>query len=382
MRIIHVSDLHLGLQYHEFSLVLDQTHILQQIIEKISAHKADVLLISGDIYHKYAPSDDSFKLWSSFLEQLKDLKITTYIISGNHDAPGKLGVGAGYLEYGDVYLESEYDGTLKTYSLTKDDVEVHFTLLPFIRPSFIQNHHEDFKSRRYHDAIEYVLKDYDYSKKGKHILLAHQFVIDGTHQPELSDSEVLPQVGGIDAIHASALSKFDYVALGHIHKPQKIRNEFIRYSGSPMKYSKSEANDKKGYVLIDVGDDITVSKERFTPYRDTIVLKGTLKELIDQAPHPLSHHFVHVILTDEIRPTNPMAQLQAVYPYCVEIEFQGSQSQVQEEQVRAEEILKLKPNELVSQFYETMLGKSMNEKTQSIVDEVLNIVLEDQHETD
>lgn len=382
MKIIHVSDLHLGLMYHDFSLYEDQKHMLESIIQNISAHKADVLLISGDVYHKHAPSEESFKLWSYFLELLKPLDITTFIISGNHDASGRLGVGASYLEFGNIYLESEYEGHLVTHHIHHQDQDYYFTLLPFIRPSNVRNHHDDFKSTQYHDAMAYVLKDYDDSKPGHHILLAHQFVIDGQKTPELSDSEITPQVGGIDAIHAHLFDGFDYVALGHIHRPQHIRKNTVLYSGSPLKYSKSEANDTKGFVLLECDDSIHIQHVPITPLRDVKVIKGDLKSLIEAAPNPKSQDFIHAIITDATRPINPMEQLQEVYPNAVDIEFQNKTSRASQETLRAEQIIALQPQDLIQQFYTEMLEKELTDEAVELIESVLNQVGEQTNETD
>lgn len=382
MRIIHVSDLHLGLQYGDYSLVEDQTYILNQIIEKVSALKADVLIIAGDIYHKYTPATESFKIWSDFLEKLEPLQITTYITSGNHDSSDRLGVTSNYLKYGNIFLETEYQGALTTLELNVNDVKTYFTLLPFIRPSNVRNHHEDFKSNQYHDAMEYVLKDYDKKKDGHHILVAHQFVIHGEERPQLSDSEVQPQVGGIDAIHTSVFDAFDYVALGHIHKPQRMGPETIRYSGSPLKYSKTEANDTKGMVIIDVNETVTIGFEPLIPLRDVKVIEGELQSIIDNAPTPLSTDLVHINLTDAIRPIHAMDRLKTVYPNCVDIDFLGATQDHQKQTIRASKIIELKPRDLLAQFYQEMLEKEMTDETKNIVDDVINTVLEDQNETD
>lgn len=381
MRLIHISDLHLGLQYGEFSLYEDQAFILNQIIEKISALKADVLLISGDIYHKYAPAAESFKLWSKFLSDLEPLKIHTYIIAGNHDAADRLGVGAHYLKYGHIHLVSEYQGALETFLLEHQDVRVKFCLLPFVRPSSIKNKHDDFDSNRYNDAIEYVLKGYDYDKASKHVLLAHQFVIDGKHIPSLSDSEIPPQVGGLDAISVQLFNQFDYVALGHIHRPQRIGSETIRYSGSPLKYSKTESLDTKGLVVVDVGDDVTISIEPLEPMRDVRVMKGNLEDLINAGKDSTSQDFIHAVLTDKVRPINAMEKLQVIYPNCVDIEFESEIKSTTQESLRAEEIIQLKPFDLMSQFYQEFLEKPLDDEAQIITENVINQVLEGQDET-
>lgn len=382
MRLIHISDLHLGLQYGDFSLVEDQRFILQQIHQKLSALKADVLLIPGDVYHKFAPAPDSFKLWSEFLDSLESLDIKTFVTSGNHDSSERLGLASNYLKYGDIYLHAKYEGELSTYTIEQDGVIVHISLLPFVRPSNVRNYHDDFTSHKYNDAIEYILKDYDSSQEGHHVLLAHQFVIHGEEKPQLSDSEIQPQVGGIDAIHTSLFDGFDYVALGHIHKPQRMGRDTIRYSGSPLKYSKTESQDNKALVVIDIDDTITLSYEPLTPLRDVKVITGTLEEIIAAAPQPVSQDFIHVNLTDAIRPILAMDRLQKVYPNCVDIDFQSTQGTLSKQTQRASNIIELKPLELVDQFYHEVLEKEMSKDTQKIVETVMAQIQERTNETD
>ena len=372
MRLIHISDLHLGRRFNEISLIEDQAFILNQIIEQCIALKADALLISGDVYDKNSPSEQSFQLWNDFLERVAEIKLPTLVISGNHDSQERLGVTSKLIEDQGIIITSKYQGSINTVTLSHNDIDVQFALLPFIRPSDVRNYHDDFSGSTYNEAIERVLIDYDFAEGKKHVLLSHQFVIDGSKEIQLSDSEVGPMVGGIDAIHAHWFDCFDYVALGHIHKPQPIRTEFMRYSGSPLKYSISEAKDTKVLVIVDFNNDgIDLSYEAFKPLRDVRVLKGTLNELLEAAPKSGSLDLIHAILIDDEPLLEPMMKLQAVYPNCVSLELKP-QTQVQaRDTLRSQEIIQKKPIDLLSSFYEEMLAKEMSETSKKIVEEVI-----------
>ncbi len=381
MRLLHVSDLHLGRTFNEVSLVDDQRYLLQFIIKQIEALKADVLLISGDIYDKNSPSERSFELWSDFLEDLQTLNIQTFVISGNHDSAQRLSMAPSYLKAGGVHLVGKYRGEVETLVLEKQGKTFEFALIPFVRPAEVRNFHDDFKSQSYHEAMGRILRDYNYDKSDYHILLSHQFVIDGSKDTQLSDSEVGPMVGGIDAIHAHLFDKFDYVALGHIHKPQMIRKETIRYSGSPLKYSISEAHDQKQLVIIDIEDDIHISFEPITPLRDVRILKGNLQDLMDEGEKNPSQDLVHAILLDDEALYEPMNKLQSVYPNCVSLELKP-QTKVQNlAQLRSQEIITKDPLDLIESFYEEMLGKSLDESSKEIVQDVVKGIDEGDYET-
>ena len=373
MRLIHVSDLHLGRRLHEVSLIEDQAYILNQIVAQCSALQADVLLVSGDVYDKNSPSEQSFELWSDFMDKVSKLDMKTLVISGNHDSQERLGVGANLIKEQGIYIASKYQGYLETLIIEKDQLKVQFLLLPFVRPAEVRNHHEDLQANTYNDAIAHILKDFDYGQGHHNVLLSHQFVTDGSKPPLLSDSEVGPMVGGIDAINASLFDGFDYVALGHIHKPQAIRNETIRYSGSPLKYSISEAKDDKALVIIDLFEnDIKLTYEPLIPLRDVKVIKGKLEELISAAPIEKSQDLIYALITNNEALMDPMIKLQNVYPNAVGLELRPEKSNKEKQDLRSQEILQQNPMELVQDFYQSMLGKDMDEESEAILVNIIN----------
>lgn len=379
MKFFHLSDLHIGKQLHGFSLIEDQKYILGQILEMIRERQPDVLLIAGDIYDKSAPSAEAVAVFDEFLTGLSGLDNgpAVCIVSGNHDSQERLSFGSRLFASHKIYIAGSTP-TRENPEIEKVVLEdaygaVNVYLLPFFRPHFVREipGMEDVKT--YEETIERLigLADPDYSERN--VLLCHQFFTGSGKEPERSDSETV-NVGGQDNIDVSAVSKFDYVAAGHIHRPQNIGADHIRYCGSPLKYSVSEAGWEKSVTEVTLGEKGAVSIETIplSPLHDVRKIEGTLAVLTAsetlQAADP--EDYVSVVLTDEEDLFEPGQALVRAYPRLLEwrVENARTRYEMQDAVCREEKKSVL---ELFGDFYEQMRGVPMNEKQESVMREII-----------
>ena len=278
MKILHLSDLHIGKIIYEQSLLEDQEYMLKQIEKIIEKEKIEAVLISGDIYDRSIPPADAVDILNKFLNTLiKTLKVKVFIISGNHDSKERLNFGSQIFENDGLYIQTTYTGKIRKVELTE---KINIYMLPFIKPIEVKQYFENTKIETYNDAIKQIISKEKIDKNKINILMAHQFVTSGTINPETSESETI-NIGGIDNVDASNFSEFDYVALGHIHGPQKIGNEKIRYSGTMLKYSFSEVAHNKSAVIIEIKEgELDYKLKPLIPLRDMRKIQGPIEELI------------------------------------------------------------------------------------------------------
>lgn len=250
MKLFHLSDLHLGKRVYAFSMLQDQRYVLEQVCALAEKHQLDGILLSGDLYDKPIPPVEAVQLLDEFLTKMQQMGIAVYAISGNHDSAGRVDFGSRILQQQNLHICGAFDG--KLYHVSKEDAfgEIHFYLLPFLKPATVSAFREGGESLTYAEAVKWALETMDIDTTKRNVLLAHQFVTwKGT--AEESDSET-KTLGGVDEMDASLFFDFDYVALGHLHSPQRIGRDTIRYGGSPLKYSFSELRQKKGVTLVEI----------------------------------------------------------------------------------------------------------------------------------
>lgn len=379
MKFFHLSDLHIGKQLHGFSLIEDQVYILNQILGMVRERKPDAVLIAGDIYDKSVPSAEAVEVFDDFLTGLANLENgpAVCMVSGNHDSQERLAYGSRLFLEQRVYIAGNAPGKerpeIQKISFTDDEGEVTVHLLPFFRPSFVREipGFEDVKS--YEDAMRALisLSAPDYS--GRNVLLCHQFFTNGGREPERSDSETV-NVGGQDNIDVSLVADFDYVAAGHIHRPQNIGNEKLRYCGSPLKYSVSEAGWEKSVTEVTLGKKGEVSVERIPllPLHNVRKIQGTLEELT--SPAVLSQgdpeDYVSVVLTDEEDLYEPGQALARVYPRMLEWRAENSRTRHEMQEIFLKEEKK-SILEMFGDFYEQMCGTPLNEKQTDLMGEII-----------
>lgn len=368
MKCFHISDLHLGKRVYEFSMLEEQKELLGTILKKIEEEQPDVLLITGDVYDKPIPPVEAVRLLDWFLTELAEKKLPTYIIAGNHDSAQRLEFGKEMIGKNGIYIEGNLSAKIAHFTETDAFGEVHFWLLPFFKPAHVNGLLGESVSS-YQKAAKVLLEQMDLDDTQRNILLAHQFVI-WKGKAERSDSEML-SLGGVEEIDASLFFSFDYTALGHLHSPQRIGKDTVRYAGSPMPYSFSELRQKKGITVVELKEKGTVAID-FIPlqtkrkYRE---IKGPLQELIAVAKaEGGSEDYIRCILTNEEALLDPIGQLRQVYPNLMTLEFaERTHHPEQETLAEAED---LKPEELFSIFFEKQTEKELNETQKTVLQKI------------
>ena len=276
MKLIHLSDLHLGKRVYDYNLLEDQKYILNEILEVIDAEAPDAVLIAGDIYDKSVPSTEAVETLDEFLFQLSRRHLQVFLISGNHDSPERLAFASRLISDTGIHISPVYHGTVEPAVLSDEYGSVNIYLLPFIKPAHVRRFFPDKKIESYQDALCVVVEALPIDRSKRNILVTHQFITGAVH----SDSEEIT-VGGTDKIDAAVFEAFDYVALGHIHRPQNMGSGRIRYCGTPLKYSFYEANHEKSVTVINLEEkgDLSVRTVPLHPLRDMREIEGTYEEL-------------------------------------------------------------------------------------------------------
>ncbi len=369
MKILHLADLHLGKRICERSLLDDQRFLLNQVLQCIIQKQVDAVLIAGDVYDRPAPPPDAVTLLDGFLTALEDAGVPCLLIPGNHDSDERLAFGARLLGGAGVHLAPVFDGRLRTVTLADQYGPVQFTLLPFLRPAQVRRFFPDVPPGDYEAAIRAVLGTVDTADGGRHVLLAHQFVTAAGAAPARCDSEMAP-VGTLDNVDVSAFDGFDYVALGHIHGPQRVGRDTVRYAGSPLKFSFSEARHHKSAPLVTLGEkgDVRVELLPLTPMRDLREIRGRLDGLLDPASWAgtKTDDFMHITLTDDAV-MDAMNRVRAVYPNTLRLDFDNALTALSGAPVMAREAVRRDPFALFAEFYEQQNGEPMDEEMEPIV---------------
>lgn len=371
MKFLHLGDLHLGKSLGDFDLIRDQKYILDQILEIIKEQSVDGVLIAGDVYDKSVPSEAATNLLDYFLSSLARSGVKTFMISGNHDSDDRLNYGSGLFEANQIYISAKYDGTL--YRQTVEDAygKADIYLLPFVKAFQVKHFFPDAEISSYDDAVRVIIEHAGVDLSRRNILVAHQFVTGGSEDPKLGGSEGAgtQSVGLVEKIGYDCFDAFDYVALGHIHSPQRVGREEVRYAGSPLKYSLSEVNNEKSVPVITMGEkgDISLELIPLRPMRDMRHIKGPMKILLDQANITNPDDFIYVTLTDEDLVNDAMSIFQQVYPNTVKIDYDNSHTRAIE-QVDISGIAEKKSfSELIGDFYRLMYQCEMSEEERKYI---------------
>lgn len=382
MKLIHLSDLHLGKKVHEASMLEDQRYILQEILGIIDEEAPEAVLIAGDVYDKSVPSAEAVRLLDDFLVELSRRPLQTCLISGNHDSPERLSFGGRLMEKSGVHIAPVYDGTLTPLTLTDAYGPVDIYLLPFLKPAHVRRFFPEREITSYTDAMAAVLEAAEVDTDRRNVLVTHQFVTAGSEQPDRSDSEEL-SVGGTDNVEACVFDAFDYVALGHIHGPQKVGRETVRYCGTPLKYSFSEAHHHKSVTVVELEEKgtVRVSTRPLTPMRDMVELRGTYNEIMlhsfyDGTSWP--DDYVHITLTDEDDIPNAIGNLRTVYRNLLLLGYDNTRTRSSTVVQGAEEMERKTPLMLLEEFYEQQNGLPMNEEQQQFAQKMIEDIWEGQ----
>ena len=364
MKLLHLGDLHLGRSLGDFDLIEDQKYILDQILKIIEKENVDGVLIAGDVYDKSIPSEAATNLLDYFLCKLSESRVQTFMISGNHDSDDRLNYGSNLFEANQIYISALYHGTLDKRTVTDEYGEVNVYLLPFVKASQVRHFYPEETIDSYDDAVRVILKHADMDVTQRNVIVAHQFVTGQSEGPALGGSEGAgtQSVGLVEKIGYDCFDGFDYVALGHIHSPQRVGRDEVRYSGSPLKYSLSEVHNAKSVPVITMGKkgEVTLELIPLKPMRDLRHIKGNLKALLEPKNMTDVEDFIYVTLTDEEIINDAMGIFQQTYPNTVKIDYDNSRTRAMEH-VDISNIAENKSfSELISDFYRLIYNCEMS----------------------
>lgn len=374
MKILHTSDLHLGKKLSEESFLEDQKYILDEIIRIVKDNDVKVVMIPGDIYDKSIPSAEAEMLFDKFLTNLAKLNVNILATSGNHDSNERLSYGSNIFNNFNIHIVTKYDGSIKKISIE----DVDFYMLPFLKPFHLKSlmsEEEYIGVNNSNEMLKWILNHEQINQCKKNILLMHQFVMWQDKLPEQCDSESISlyNVGTLDAIDAELLNDFDYVALGHIHRPQKIKRDTIRYSGTPLKYSFSEVNDKKSVVLIDTDDIDNIKLIELKPLRDLKVIKGKFEEIMSLDP---IDDIIKVELEDENTIISPMEDIKKRFKNAISLVFVNRNNHVDESNKISSEIIN--PYDLFMDFFKNQNDREITKDEEKYLKMIIDSLKEDE----
>ena len=371
MKLLHIADLHLGKSLGDFDLTEDQRFILDQIVDLAVGESVDAVLIAGDVYDKSIPSEAATRLLDHFLCALAERRIKTFLISGNHDSDDRLQYGSSLFQSREIFISAVFDGSLKKESFTDAYGEIHVYMLPFVKASQVRHFYPEETIETYEDAVRAVLSHAGIDETKRNVLMAHQFVAGSGEDPALAGSEGMgtQSVGLVEKIGYRCFDAFDYVALGHIHSPQRVGREEVRYAGSPLKYSLGEVNNEKSVTLITCLEkgDVRIDLIPLVPLRDLRHIKGKMADLLCGAQGKEAEDFIYATLTDEEIINDAMSIFQQTYPNTVKIDYDNSHTRGAE-QIDISGIAQNKTfPELIGDFYRQMYGCEISEEEMEIM---------------
>lgn len=373
MKLLHISDLHIGKRVNEFSMLEDQKYILRQILAIADDCKADGVMIAGDIYDKPVPSAEAVQVFDWFLTALADRSKQVYAVSGNHDSAERIAFGAQLMSGRGVFVSPVYRGDTAKFTMTDSYGELCLYLLPFVKPAVVRHALQEMSDREetpmpesYHEAVKLAVARMNVDTTKRNILIAHQFVTGAGR----CDSEEV-SVGGLDNVDADVFDDFDYVALGHIHSPQSLKRETVRYCGTPLKYSFSEAAQEKSVTVVEFREkgNIALSTVPLVPLHDLRKIRGTYLEVTAKSFYQDTdtQDYVQITLTDEEDIPDGLQKLRVIYPNLMRLEYDNSRTRHSRVVERAEEIEQKTELELFAEFYEMQNNQPMSEEQSAFV---------------
>lgn len=376
MKIMHLSDLHIGKKVNEYSMLQDQVYILKEILHIIDDEKVETVIIAGDVYDRSLPPNEALELFDEFLYQLSGRNVNVFVISGNHDSPERISYGGRMMTENKIFLSPVYDGNVKPISLNDDYGEVNFYLLPFVRPADIRRYFPDENIENYTDAVKVAIDNMNVDFNERNILVTHQFVTGA----ELSESEDII-VGGTDNVSGEVFDGFDYVALGHIHREQTVGKDNIRYCGTPLKYSFSEAKNIKSVTILDFNDkgNIEYSKIPLTPLRDMREIRGTYYELTLKSNYESTNteDYLHITLTDEEDIPDAIGKLRSIYPNIMKLDYDNLRTRGSGTVDAIENIESKSPFELFADLFKQQNNQDMSEEQEEIMRNLIDKIWEE-----
>lgn len=376
MKFLHLADLHLGKRVNGFSMLEDQAHILRQILAILDDEQPDGVLIAGDVYDKSVPSVEAVGLLDGFLTELRARGVPVLLISGNHDSPERLAFGGRVMDSCGIHISPVYDGALAPVTLQDAFGPVHVWLLPFVKPAHVRRWFPDADIESYTDAVAEAVAHMDIDTAARNVLVTHQFVTGGTR----SGSEEL-SVGGTDNVDSGVFAPFDYVALGHLHGAQHIGRETIRYAGSPLKYSFSEARQHKSVTVVTLGEkgDVQVRTVALTPLRELREIRGSYDELTARSFYEHTTYrndYLHLILTDEQDVFDAISRLRTIYPYLMTLDYDNARTRAAGGMSVPAETERRTPLELFEALYQRQNHRPMSEVQRAYIAQLMEQIME------
>lgn len=376
MKFLHLADLHLGKRVNGFSMLEDQAHILRQILAILDDEQPDGVLIAGDVYDKSVPSVEAVGLLDGFLTELRARGVPVLLISGNHDSPERLAFGGRVMDSCGIHISPVYDGALAPVTLHDAFGPVHVWLLPFVKPAHVRRWFPDADIESYTDAMAEAVAHMDIDTAARNVLVTHQFVTGGTR----SGSEEL-SVGGTDNVDSGVFAPFDYVALGHLHGAQHIGRETIRYAGSPLKYSFSEARQHKSVTVVTLGEkgDVQVRTAALTPLRELREICGSYDELTARSFYEHTTYrsdYLHLILTDEQDVFDAMSRLRTIYPYLMTLDYDNARTRAAGGMSVPAGTERRTPLELFEALYTRQNHRPMSEVQRAYIAQLMEQIME------
>lgn len=371
MKFLHLADLHIGRTVNEISMIPDQKYILDQIFSLACETKTDVILIAGDIYDKSIPSEEAVRLLDAFLSRCASADIRICMISGNHDSDERLNFGSSLFRNEGIYISAVYDGTVPHVEFEDEYGKVNVWMLPFVKASMVRHYHPDLKTDNYDEALRSALSLCDIHEDERNIIVAHQFVTSGSFDPESAGSENVSSmhVGTVEKVDASAFDPFDYAALGHIHRPQRVMRDTVRYAGSPLAYSLSEINQDKTVPLIELKEKGTVKIDLLPlhPLHSMRHLKGRIEDLLNPQNITDPQDYIYVTLTDETVIPEAISRIRSYYPNTMKLDYMNSHTQAVTSCAISQQPYQKSFDELVSEFSRFVLGSELSEEEQEVL---------------
>ena len=375
MKLLHLSDLHLGKRVNGFSMLEDQRVILTQIVDLAEEEKVDAVLLAGDLYDKPVPPAEAVTLLDRFLTRLSGGGIPVFAISGNHDSPERLAFATRLLAGEGIHLTAQYQGPQLPFLLQDEYGDVAIYALPYLKPALVRHWNPEADIASYEEAVSYALGQWAVDKTRRNVLLAHQFVTGGG----TCESEER-SVGGVDQIPAPLFAAFDYVALGHLHGPQSVGRPTLRYSGSPLKYSFSECGHEKSVTLVTLKEkgQVEIQTLPLTPCRDLREIRGTYEEVTAKSFYQGTNRedYLHVILTDEEDVPEAMGKLRTIYPNLMKLSYDNRRTQGVAEVTGAERPEEKTPLELFQDFYRLQNNQPMAPQQEALVRQLMETIWE------
>ena len=385
MKFIHLSDLHLGKRVNDFSMIEDQRFILDRILEIINEEKPQAVLIAGDVYDKPVPPAEAVRLFDDFISRLSETDSEVFIISGNHDSAERLSFGSQIMDRQGIHFAGGYDGSTRCFSLDDEYGSVSFYMLPFIKPVHVRQAFIDDEYAAdittFTDAVGFAVEKMGVDEKERNVLIAHQFCTGAVR----SESEDI-SIGGLDNVDSSVFKPFDYTALGHLHGPQTVGSDRIRYCGSPLKYSFSEAEHTKSVTVIELGEKkdgvckVSLRTPELIPLRDMKELKGSFEELTDKYYYKAieTGDYMRIILTDEEDVIGALGSLRAIYPNIMRLEYDNKRTRSAAIVPDAADSDSRTPLEIFAALYEAQNGKAMDDEQTGLVSSLIEKVWGDE----